>query len=160
MKITSSQVFTAFSKHPKYKRVPKNFVVSDGTYFCPRIETVQNVIYPAYKMWLLSCGLDKWTYQWDCDNFSDAFKVFSCAYHFQRMEDKISGIGIGVINYVSQGGNGKPKGRHAINIVYAQSPEMNEDGSEKFDLCFLEPQNGQLYDLSPQEFKSIYTIYI
>ena len=161
MKIKSSQIIEAFTKSKIYPRLPKNFVISDGSYFCPRINFVQYVLYPAFKMWLLDCGLEKWTYQWDCDNFADAFKLFCCAYHSQKMDDKTSGIAIGVINYVAQSrGKGTPKGAHAINIIYAELPETDQNGNPVFNLFFLEPQNGQLYELSLREFKSIYTVYI
>jgi len=168
MNITSSDIISSFSKHPLYNRMPKNFTIADGNYFCPKIEYVQDVIYPAFKIWLISCGLDKWDYKWDCDNFADAFKLFSCAYHRLEMDDGIVGIGIGVINYRSRGGMTsqtnlkKPKGRHAANIIYSEALQLDENGQEKFgfDMYFLEPQTGDIYDLTPEEFKSISTVYI
>ena len=160
MKLTKPQIINSFSKHPKYPIRPKNFVISDNDYFCPKIDIVKNIIYPAFKIWLISCGLDQWTRKWDCENFADGFKLFSCAYHSQEMDDNIAGIAIGVINYISEGNQQERKGPHAINIIYSPNIKVNNDNLQKFDMFFLEPQTGELYDLSEKEFKSIFTVYI
>jgi hypothetical protein len=157
MIISSQKLLAPFYNNQK---LPKNFVISDLNYLCPKIETITNTIYPAYVWWLRSLKLTQWTHKWDCDNFADAFKLFSCGYHYQNLQDDAEGIAIGVVNYMA---NSKAedglKGGHAINIIYSEG-EKNDDGSDNFNIYFLEPQNGKLYNLTPEEFNSIWTIYI
>jgi hypothetical protein len=157
MIIPAQNLLVPFSNQP---RLPKNFVISDANYLCPRIETVTNIIYPAYVWWLRSLKLSRWTHKWDCDNFADAFKLFSCGYHHQNLQGDAEGIGVGVINYMA---NSKAedglKGGHAINIIYAEN-NKNDDNMSEFDVYFLEPQNGKLYSLTTEEFNSIWTVYI
>ena len=157
MIIPAQNLLVPFSNQP---RLPKNFVISDASYLCPKIETVMNTIYPAYVWWLRSLKLSQWTHKWDCDNFADAFKLFSCGYHYQNLQGDAEGIGVGVINYMA---NSKAEdglqGGHAINIIYAEN-NKNDDNMSDFDVYFLEPQNGKLYNLKPEEFNSIWTVYI
>jgi hypothetical protein len=142
------------------KKIPKNFVISDENYFCPTKSLIQNEIFPQYWKWLSSLRLTKWIHKWDCDNFADAFKLFSCGYYANIIEHDAKSIGIGVINYIA---NSKAedglKGGHAINIIYSENQNSN-DGFGNFDLLFLEPQTGQFYDLTEEEFNSIWTVYI
>jgi len=157
MIISNQDIFIPFYNN---KKLPKNFVISDINYFCPKIETVKNIIYPAYVWWLRSLKLTQWTHKWDCDNFADAFKLFSCGYHAQNLQDDSEGIGIGVINYIANSkAENELKGGHAINIIYAEG-EKNDDGSDNFNIYFIEPQNGKLYQLTQEEFDSIWTVYI
>ena len=139
---------------------PRNFVIADKEYFCPTRETVTNLIYPAYVWWLRSLKLSKWTHKWDCDNFADAFKLFSCGYHYQNIQNDAEGIAVGVINYRanSRAENGTAGG-HAINIIYTDDGKK-DDGSNNIGMIFLEPQNGRLYNLKEEEFNSIWTVYI
>jgi hypothetical protein len=129
------------------KKIPKNFVIADKSYYCPTEEVLNNEIYPKYRNWLISLKLSKWSHKWDCDNFADAFKVFSNGYYQQNIESDAESIAIGTIHYF-QDGNG-----HAINIVY-----LNKDNQIK--LHFLEPQNGTTVNLSENKFQNIFSIYI
>jgi len=140
--------------------IPKNFVISDTNYFCPTIEMVTNELFPKYWTCLQSLKLTKWVHKWDCDNFADAFKLFCCGYYDQNIESDANGIAIGVINYRanSKAENGL-QGGHAINIVYIDDGK-NDDGSDNFRPIFIEPQNGKIYNLSQEEFNSIWTVYI
>lgn len=142
------------------KKLPKNFVISDKDYFCPTQAMVVNEIFPKYWRWMQSLRWSKWMHRWDCDNFADAFKLFSCGYYEEVIESTANGIAIGVINYManSRAENGL-SGGHAINIIYTQD-EKNDDGTENFNLLFLEPQNGKFYNLTQEEFDSIWTVYI
>jgi len=157
MIIVAQNILVPFSNNAK---LPKNFVISDANYLCPKIETVTNIIYPAYVWWLRSLKLSKWTHKWDCDNFADAFKLFACGYYQQNIDSEAQGIAVGVVNYManSRAEDGL-KGGHAINIIYAQN-NKNDDNISDFDVYFLEPQNGRLYTLTPEEFNSIWTVYI
>jgi hypothetical protein len=142
------------------KTLPKNFVISDKDYFCPIQDMITNEIFPKYWRWMQSLRWSKWMHRWDCDNFADAFKLFSCGYYEQVIESTANGIGIGVINYMAnQRAEDGVKGGHAINIIYAQD-EKNDEGSDNFKLLFLEPQNGKFYNLTQEEFNSIWTVYI
>ena len=140
--------------------IPKNFVISDTNYFCPTIDMVRNELFPKYWTWLQSLKLTKWVHKWDCDNFADSFKLFSCGYYEQNIESDANGIAVGVIHYKA---NSKAEiglqGGHAINIVYIDDGK-NDDGSDNFRPIFIEPQNGKIYNLSQEEFDSIWTVYI
>ena len=157
MIISNQDLLIPFQRNNK---IPRNFVLSDKDYFCPTIDIVKNEIFPKYWQWLKSLKLTKWVHKWDCDNFADAFKLFACGYYNGFIESEANGISVGVINYIA---NSKAedglKGGHAINIVYIDNGK-NDDGSDNFYLLFIEPQNGTIYNLTAEEFDSIWTVYI
>ena len=157
MIISNRDLLIPFQQNNK---IPKNFVLSDLDYFCPTIDIVQNELFPKYWKWLQSLKLTKWMHKWDCDNFADAFKLFACGYYEQVIESDANGIAVGVINYManSKAENGL-QGGHAINIVYIDN-KKNDDGTNNFYPLFIEPQNGRIYNLSQEEFDSIWTVYI
>ena len=158
MIIPLSSLFLPWSL--KNKPFPKNFVTSDRNYFCPTREMVQNEFAPKYWQWLSSLRLTKWVHRWDCDNFADAFKLFACGYYEQVIESTANGIAIGIVHYMADArAESGLQGGHAINIIYTEGMK-NDDGSDSFELIFLEPQNGRIYQLKPQEFNSIWTVYI
>ena len=157
MIITGEQLYSLFQNNGK---IPQNFSISDVDYFCPTYDMVKDELFPKYWKWLQMLKLTKWVHKWDCDNFADSFKLFCCGYYEQVIESEANGIAVGVVYYVA---NSKAEdglsGAHAINIVYIQDGK-NDDGLDKFKLLFLEPQNGKFYNLTPEEFNSIYTVYI
>jgi hypothetical protein len=130
------------------QKIPKNFTIADRSYYCPKKDIIENEIYPKYRTWLRSIRLLNWSHKWDCDNFADAFKVFSSGYYQQNIDSDAESIAIGVIHYKRSNGNG-----HAINIAYT------EDNNE-IKITFIEPQNGQALYLSQAEFDSIFSVYI
>ena len=140
--------------------IPKNFSISDTDYFCPTLDLVQRELFPKYWTWLQSLKLTRWMHKWDCDNFADAFKLFSCGYYQQTIESIANGIAIGVIYYEanSRAETGL-KGGHAINIIYIDNGK-NNDRTNNFYPIFIEPQNGKIYKLTQEEFDSISTVYI
>jgi len=157
MIIEAQQLLTPFASHNK---IPDNFCISDANYFCPTQTTVDNLIVPAYKWWMRSLKWTNWTHKFDCDNFADAFKLFSCGWHANNTQDEAEGIAIGVINYMA---NSKAedglKGGHAINIIYADGGK-NDNGEELIVPMFFEPQTGGYYKLTDEEFQSIWTVYV
>ncbi|NBP03048.1 MAG: hypothetical protein EBU90_23625 [Proteobacteria bacterium] len=137
--------------------IPKNFVISDKNYFAPTESIIHNSIYPHFKLWMQSLNLTKWQHDWDCDNFADAFKLFACGYYSNNIECEAEGIAIGVVNYMANiRAEDGSKGGHAANILFI------EDNSSpfKFNIKFLEPQNGQIFEPKEDEFNSIWTVYI
>jgi hypothetical protein len=158
MKISAQDLFVPFANN---KKLPKNFCISDADYFCPTKEMIINDIFPKYWDWLTSLNLTRWYHRWDCDNFADAFKLFSCGYYQKNIDSDANGIAIGTVDYVAiaKAEDGL-QGAHAINIIYTQDNTKDEDGSNDFSLMFLEPQNGRIYNLTQEEFNSIYMIYI
>ena len=157
MIIEAQQLLTPFASHNK---IPDNFCISDANYLCPTQATVDNLIVPAYKWWMRSLKWTTWTHKWDCDNFADAFKLFANGYHAQNTQDEAEGIAIGVINYVA---NSKAedglKGGHAINIIYADGGK-DDAGEKSIVPMFFEPQTSGYYNLTDEEFKSIWTVYL
>lgn len=159
MIINAQDLLTPFATR---QQLPRNFVISDANYLCPTRATVDNLIIPAYRWWMKSLKWTNWTHKFDCDNFADAFKLFACGWHANNTQDDAEGIAIGVINYMA---NSKAedglKGGHAINVIYCEG-EKNDDGTENFELLFMEPQNGGgiFYNLTDEEFQSIWTVYL
>jgi hypothetical protein len=142
------------------RKLPRNFIISDQNYFCPNKKFVFEELFPKYWSWLNVLKLAKWEHKWDCDNFADAFKLFSCGYYSQNIESDAEGIGIGVINYMANiRAEDKSAGGHAINIIYIQN-ESQSDQIDNFDIIFFEPQNGSELKITEQEFDSIWTVYI
>jgi len=130
------------------QKIPKNFTISDKDYYCPNKEIINNEIYPKYRSWLRSIRLLRWSHKWDCDNFADAFKVFAAGYYQQNIESDAEGIAIGVAHYQTSN-----RGGHAINILYIEN-------NNKVEIIFMEPQNGEILNLSKEEFNNIFSIYI
>lgn len=142
------------------KKLPRNFIISDANYFCPQKDFLFNEIVPKYWVWLEALKLTKWQHDWDCDNFADAFKLFTCGYYNQNIDCQAEGIGVGVINYMANlRAEDNSKGGHAINIAYIQSSN-NSDAINNFHIIFIEPQKGSELQLSQEEFDSIWTVYI
>ena len=158
MIIQNKELLTPFYNNNQI--IPKNFCVSDTDYFCPTLDIVKNELFPKYWTWLQSLKLSKWVHRWDCDNFADAFKLFACGYYQQVIESTANGIAVGVIFYKanSRAEDGL-RGGHAINIVYIDNGK-NDDGTNNFYPIFIEPQNGKIYNLTQEEFNSIWTVYI
>jgi hypothetical protein len=137
--------------------LPKNFIVSDKTYFIPTESLLNESIYPNFKIWLETLKLSKWEHKWDCDNFADAFKLFACGYYDQNIDSEAEGIAIGVVNYIANiRAEDGSKGGHAVNIFYTE----NSNGTINLSTKFIEPQTGHIYTMTEDEFKSIWTVYI
>jgi len=134
---------------------PRNAVAGDVSYYCPTKDLVINELYPNFRKWLASLNLGKWYHKWDCDNFSDAFKVFTNGYYFNHIESGAESIAVGIVHYIaeSRAENGT-SGPHAGNIIY-----LNE-GNNGMLITYFEPQNGKLYNFTDNEFKSISFLYV
>lgn len=157
MKIIAKNLYKPWENSGK---LPKNFSVADADYFCPTLDMLNNELFPKYWRWLNSIKLTKWMHKWDCDNFADAFRLFCCGYYQQVIESDANGIAVGVIYYnaIARAESGV-SGGHAINIVYIDEGK-NPDGSNIFHAFFIEPQNGKIFQLTKEEFDSIWTVYI
>ena len=134
---------------------PRNAVAGDNSYFCPTRALVENDLYPNFKKWLAALNLGKWYHKWDCDNFSDAFKVFSNGYYFNTIESNAESIAIGIIHYIAEKrAESGLAGAHAGNLIYL------DNGNNNVELSYFEPQNGRLYNLTDSEFRSISFLYV
>jgi len=153
MVVQAQQLVTPWQQ--KGLPLPKNFIVGDETYYLPSKLEVENKIIPAYWAWMNSLKLTRWAHKWDCDNFADSFKTFAAGYYFHNIESNAEGIGAGIIHFMAnkRAENPSSGGAHAINILY-----MQEEGRAYFQ--FLEPQNGVIFDLTPDEFNSIWFVYL
>lgn len=139
---------------------PRSMAAGDVSYFCPTKEMVEKDLYPNFRKWLAALNLGKWYHKWDCDNFAMAFKVFADGYYFNTIESNAESIAIGIIHYIAEArAESGIKGGHAINILYLNDGK-NELGLNKFKVMYLEPQNGNIYELSEEEFKSIFFLYV
>jgi len=148
---------------------PRNFIIKDKDYYAPTLQLLNSTLYPSYSRWLKSINLGRWYHKWDCDNFADAFKTFVDGYYFNVIESTAESISIGVVFY-----NAKARtesglsGGHAINVVFLNNeknlnnpallPTQNELANTT--MVFLEPQNGQIINMTESEFNSIWFFYI
>lgn len=134
--------------------IPRNIAVSDQNYFLPTIQQVQNEIFPRYWQWLSSLRLTKWVHRWDCDNFAEALKLFTCGYYETTIDANAEGIGVGIVHYKAgaraEDGSG---GGHAINTFFVNN-------NNNIDVIFIEPQNGSILNLSKPELDSIWFLYL
>ena len=157
MIISNQEIIVPFYNN---KRLPRNFIISDQNYFCPKRSFVFEELIPKYWSWLEALKFTKWQHDWDCDNFADALKLFACGYYNQNIDSEAEGISVGVINYMAIiRAEDNTSGGHAINIIYVENEDAS-DGLNNFDIIFIEPQNGSELKLSQKEFDSIWTVYI
>jgi len=136
-------------------KLPKNFIISDSSYHLPTSSVIRGEIFPNFWRWLITLKLTRWHTKWDCDNFADAFKVFSAGYFRNTIESEADSLAIGTIYYIANSrAESGMKGAHAINIVYYS------DDDKTLRYMFIEPQMGNTLDLSEEEFNSIYVVYL
>ena len=152
MIIEQSDIFRALRRNGKH--IPGQILMPNQSFFCPKKEVVSKYIIPAYFQWLQTLSSGFWSTQWDCDNFADAFKIFSAGFYKKRINKGAEGIAIGTIHYFakSRAENGTG-GAHAINIIFGEKDDI-------IQLWFVEPQNGEFLLLTPEEYKSIWMLYI
>ena len=150
MIINSNQINTIWRNRP----TPRNNIIVDGTYETLDKAVILDKIFPLYWRWLSMIKLTKWAHKWDCDNFAESFKVFSDGFFAANVESEAEAYGIGMIHYVanSKSENGK-KGGHAINIA------LTIENNQIIPL-FIYPQNGMILTLTPEEYNSIWMIYM
>jgi hypothetical protein len=138
----------------KNRLMPRNSIIVDGSYETVDIPLLQDKIFPLYWRWMSSMKVTKWAHRWDCDNFSEAFRVFACGYFYNSIESTADSIAIGIIHYNSNSReeNGT-QGPHAINVAINKV-----DGI--ITPIYIEPQACKIINLKEQEYQSIWTFYI
>lgn len=152
MDITAQNMIIGWTT--KGLKIPRNIAVADQNYYLPTLEQVQNEIFPKYWQWLGSLRLTRWVHKWDCDNFAEAFKMFSCGYYQQIIESQADGISVGIIHYKALlRAESNTRGGHAINVVFINN-------NNNLDIIFIEPQNGKILNLTQEEKDSIWLLYV
>jgi hypothetical protein len=133
---------------------PRNNIIVDGTYETVDAQLLQDKIFPLYWRWMSSMRVTKWAHKWDCDNFSEAFRVFACGYFYNTIESAADSIAIGIIHYNSNSReeNGT-QGPHAINVA------LNFENGLVTPI-FIEPQACKIINLKEEEYQSIWLLYI
>jgi hypothetical protein len=150
MIIQGSQINTIW----RNRTPPRNTIIVDGTYETVDRNLIIEKIFPLYWRWLSAMRLTRWAHKWDCDNFAEGFRVFATGFFAANMNSNADSIAIGMIHYNSNSRNENgTQGPHAINI--AISMENNT-----LMPLFLEPQNGKIITLKPEEYNSIWMIYM
>jgi hypothetical protein len=150
MIIQGSQINTIWRNRP----APRNNIIVDATYETVDKALILEKIFPLYWRWLSAMRLTRWAHKWDCDNFAEGFRVFATGFFAANMNSNADSIAIGMIHYNSNSRNENgTQGPHAINI--AISMENNT-----LMPLFLEPQNGKIITLKPEEYNSIWMIYM
>jgi len=150
MIINGNQINTIWINRP----APRNNIIVDATYETVDKALILEKIFPLYWRWLSAMRLTRWAHRWDCDNFAEAFKVFSDGFFAANIDSNAEALAIGMVHYMSNSRNENgTQGPHAINI--AISMENNT-----LMPLFLEPQNGKIITLKPEEYNSIWMIYM
>jgi|TARA_R100000963_G_C4595185_1_gene70924 hypothetical protein len=109
--------------------------------------------YDKFKEWLFRRGILGWRHTFDCDNYAEAFRVFLQIVHSKAQKGKTDNsrkqaVAVGVIWYERDG-----RGGHAINLI------VTKDG-ENLVVKFVEPQDGNIIELSQTERESIFFVLI
>jgi len=146
------ETYNNFEVQYKIKESVKNdnLVINapDASYCMFSLDYILGEGYSRFKKWLFKRGILGWRHTFDCDNYAEAFRVFLHTIHSKAMvkekntQSKQS-VAFGVIWYTRDKGGG-----HAINILISEKDGLNK-------VLFLEPQNGQLVELSDKEKQSI-----
>jgi hypothetical protein len=127
-------------------------LVPDGTYWAPSKEWVADALLPAWIEFKEKMGL-KYTERYDCDDFSKMFAAFSDNFYAQHRDNHAESLAVAQYLYTAQGQqiplpNGLVieigGGGHAINVIVLC------DGTA----CFIEPQTGEIVELTEAEMQS------
>jgi len=131
-----------------------NIIVTKSTYEPITKDVFTTKILPKYWNWLSVMQLTEWKNQWNCVNFSEAFRVFACAYYNSLKTNAADSIPIGIIQYYSEKRpENETAGYHSMNIAIIEENNTNKG-------IFIEPQNCKIIDLNPREIVSIKMLYI
>jgi hypothetical protein len=150
MIIQGNQINTIWRNRP----YPRNTIIVDGTYETVDKNLIIEKIFPLYWRWLSAMRLTRWAHKWDCDNFAEGFRVFATGFFAANMDSNADSIAIGMVHYMSNSRNENgTQGPHAINIAISMENNILVP-------LFLEPQNGKIITLKPEEYNSIWMIYI
>jgi len=95
-----------------------------------------------YKQELFNKGVANWDNSFDCNRFTLYFQAFSQIEYFKTSNGSNSSVAIGEVFYLKDGISG-----HAINCALTDS-----------GLIFIEPQTGQVLNLTKKELDSIFFV--
>ena len=115
--------------------VPPNF--GDETYQLVNPHEI-STLYKNYQKDLFNKGIVRWDKKFDCNRFSLSFQSFAQISYYNNSGEAQS-IAVGEIYYVRDNG-----GPHAINIIVTPT-----------DFLFIEPQSGEILNLTDSEKASI-----
>ena len=119
-----------------------SIITFDETYAFPKFEWMVYKFVPEYLKMLKENNIDKWTPQFDCDDYSSLFKMeVQKAYSRNALDHQ--GIAVGTIIYFTEGWESES---HAINVVFS----IGDDN--KLGCLSIEPQNGSL--VNPKDFSA------
>jgi len=148
--INGNQINSIWKNRP----IPKKTIIVDETYETVDRNLILEKIFPLYWRWLSAMTLTRWAHKWDCDNFAEGFRVFATGFFAANMDSNADSIAIGMIHYMSNSRNENgTEGSHAINIAISMENNILVP-------LFLEPQNGKIITLKPEEYNSISMFYI
>ncbi len=127
-----------------------NLFVADGFYCMYSDNYIAGEGYKKFQKWLFNRGILNWRPSFDCDNYAEAFRVFLQIIHsktISKQSDSASkqSVAFGIIWYTRD-----VNGGHAINFYITQHAD-----TDKPVLRFIEPQTGQIMQLSESELQSI-----
>lgn len=113
-----------------------------ASYAVPTLKWIQGPCYEAFRARYWAENLDKWIVRWECRDFARAFACFAQeCWATTQGGTADDGLSIGEIWFIPSAA--KPIEGHAI------CPIVCDQG-----LVFLEPQTGQLWPITPEQFAS------
>lgn len=112
---------------------------NEASYAIPTKKFLLNSFAQAYSKLLMGYQLDKWEDKWDCDDFSNEFRMHSIKSN-EKSTNKIPGIAVCTVVYKIDN-----SGWHMINGAIV----------DKNEFIFIEPQTRKEVTLSDTEKKSI-----
>jgi hypothetical protein len=127
-------------------------MVPDATYWAPPKEWVADALLPAWIKFKAEMGI-KYTDRYDCDDFAKMFSAFSNLYYAQHRDNKAESLAVAQYLFTVESSritlpNGMEievgGGGHAINVI------LLCDGTA----CFVEPQSGEIVELTEGEMQS------
>lgn len=118
-------------------------------YVRPTLAWLQGDFYAYFQQQLFDFSVGKWTVDWECRDFADAYRVFAqiaLADTPGKQPDQ-NAIAVGVFWFKPDPSRGMPPGEgHAVNIVLTESPSP----------LFIDSQTGVLWQMSVSEILSCY----
>lgn len=119
---------------------PRFVVCADDSYAVPTLRWLQGAFWDSFLAERWAKGLKTWERRNDCDNFARAFAQHAQDCHAISTGRDDEGLAVGEFFYTRRTGDG-----HAIVVAFVDDDHRR---------VFIEPQNGQVIDLTPAEIAS------
>lgn len=131
--------------------------LNDIKYVCGKRKWFTGSFYYNFLYWLKINGLEQWVAEKkDCDEFALFYHAFAKACHAKSYKGSPAGFAVGDLLYVTREdpATGLSGGGHAVNWIAYPSDKYN-----RLEIAVIEPQNGQIKNLTKKEKESAWFVY-